>query len=319
MAESQPHANTLTALPDAIVFDVFGTVFDWRSSVTSALENAISQKLASADIPPGSLDLSTPAAIHTFAASFAQEWRDSYKSFVVNQAQEASTATTLYRYKTIDSHHLTSLRSLLKSYNLIHLFTARETYDLSRIWHFLTPWPDSAPGIATLRRLCPVGTLSNGNMSLLVDLQRSSGVAFDVTFSAQLWRTNKPAREVYIGACELLGVAGDDAWAAYCEGGGEGEVEMTEEAWREKQRGKVAMVAAHIGDLRSAKACGLTTIYVERPGEDDGGDAVAAYRAGGEDWIDMWVRHADGGIQEVARRLSALAEGEKTRTSANGH
>ncbi|KAF3902500.1 hypothetical protein ABW21_db0203813 [Orbilia brochopaga] len=305
---SQPHEDTLKTLPEAIVFDVFGTVFDWRSSVTDALEHVISQKLKPAstctNLPPESPDLSTPAAIRTFAANFAQAWRDSYKTFVVNGAQNTeSTATEPHIYKTIDAHHLTSLRALLKSHSLLHLFTPRETQDLSRIWHTLTPWHDSGPGIAALRRLCPVATLSNGNMSLLVDLQRHSHVAFDVTLSAQLWRSYKPAREVYIGACELLGVGGDDAWAAYCET--EGAV-ADEQEWREKQRSKVAMVAAHIGDLRAAKACGLTTIYVERPGEDDGGAAAAAYRENGENWIDVWVRHEDGGLQEVATRLLGM-------------
>ncbi|KAJ6261145.1 hypothetical protein Dda_3811 [Drechslerella dactyloides] len=311
--------STLAVLPEAVVFDVFGTVFDWRSPVKSALEHAISQKLAlagnSTNLPPGSPDLSTPSAIRKFAATFAEQWRDSYKDFVVTQAEATSPSSTTNinqcraPYKTIDAHHLASLRNLLASYHISHLFSAQETQTLSRIWHFLTPWPDSAPGIAALRSRCPVATLSNGNVKLLLDLQRHSGVVFDVTLSAQLWRSYKPAKEVYIGACEVLGVGSDDAWAEYCETDvGERE---DEEAWRAKQRGKVAMVAAHIGDLRAAKDCGLATIYIHRPGEDDekgSEDAEAAYRASGEDWIDMWVRHDEGGIQEVARRLAKLAE-----------
>ncbi|KAK6520954.1 hypothetical protein TWF506_001190 [Arthrobotrys conoides] len=337
--------KTLNTLPTAFVFDVFGTVYDWRTTVSTQISKALSQKLTSLDAigaHPSSVsspndskpDLSTPDAIHKFSKEFAQEWRDSYKDFVVTHGGTKSplqspdindneeevglnnmtpsipraTDPSEPPYTTVDTHHLQSLRGLLKKYSLFHLFSASEINDLSRVWHNLKPWEDSKPGVEGLRELAIVSTLSNGNLRLLVDLQKNSGVLFDVLLSAQLWRAYKPEPKVYAGACEVLGVGGKEEWDEYiAEKGGDG-VKEDEDKWRFKERGKVAMVAAHIGDLRAAKACGLTTIYMERPGEDDDVEAGDNYLAEGEDWIDMWVRHDEGGILEAARRLAELKQ-----------
>ncbi|KAF3318474.1 hypothetical protein TWF173_007881 [Orbilia oligospora] len=339
--------KTLSTLPTAFVFDVFGTVYDWRTTVSTRIFQLLSQKLTSLDAigahPSSSSsgssqnkskpDLSTPDAISKFSKEFAQEWRDSYKDFVVthggtksplqspdiNDNQEEvglnnitpsiprATDPSEPPYTTVDTHHLQSLRGLLKKYSLFHLFSSSEIQELSRVWHSLKPWDDSKPGIEELRELAIVSTLSNGNLRLLVDLQKNSGVVFDVLLSAQLWRAYKPESKVYVGSCEVLGVGGKEEWDEYIEGNG-GDVKEDEDKWRFKERGKVAMVAAHIGDLRAAKACGLTTIYIERPREDDDVEAGSNYLEEGEDWIDMWVRHDEGGILEVARRLAELKQ-----------
>ncbi|KAK6503242.1 hypothetical protein TWF481_008271 [Arthrobotrys musiformis] len=333
--------KTLDTLPTAFVFDVFGTVYDWRTTISSEISKLLSQKLTSLDARPSSTsaangsqpDLSTPEAITKFSKSFAQEWRDGYKNFVVthggtrlpigtpdinNNDKEVSlndVAPSIPRatahsepseepYTTVDSHHLQSLRGLLKKYSLYHLFTPSEIYALSRAWHTLKAWDDSQPGIDSLKNLAIVSTLSNGNFRLLVDLQRTSGVKFDALLSGQLWRGYKPEAKVYVGACEVLGVGGKEEWEEYLEENG--DVKEGEDEWRFKERGKVAMVAAHMGDLRAAKACGLTTIYIERPKEDDTEDAGDQYLKNREDWVDMWVKHEEGGILEAARRLSEL-------------
>ncbi|EPS42359.1 hypothetical protein H072_3686 [Dactylellina haptotyla CBS 200.50] len=320
-----PPPATLKILPEAFVFDVFGTVFDWRSTVTEHLEQAISQKLTSLDAigaAPNKPDLSTPASLRSFCETFAAEWRDSYKDFVRTLGTKGNNSTSNSnsgagsgpllssspdRYITIDTHHLRSLSSLLEKYSLTSLFTPAEVTQISKIWHALKSWEDSKPGIQELKQLAIVSTLSNGNVRLLVDLQRNSGVAFDMTLSGQLWRGYKPDRKVYVGACEVLGFGDEGAW----EEDGDGDKDkmkrsLGEEKWRQQERGKVAMVAAHIGDLRAAKGCGLTTIYIERPGEDDEQDAIDKYVKNGEDWIDMWVTHAEGGILEVSKRLKEL-------------
>ncbi|KAK6361445.1 hypothetical protein TWF730_005173 [Orbilia blumenaviensis] len=337
-------SKTLETLPTAFVFDVFGTVFDWRTTVAGEISRLLSQKITSLDaigahpssIPPSTStssqpDLSTADAIQKFSKSFAQEWRDSYKDFVVTSGGtksplkspdiknndvavalndiEPSIPRTGVKpsekpYTTVDNHHLQSLRRLLKKYSLFHIFSISEIHTLSRVWHTLKPWDDSSPGIEELKKLAIVSTLSNGNIRLLVDLQKNSGVGFDVLLSAQLWKSYKPEPEVYVGACEVLGVGGKEEWEEYLEERGDEGVK--EDEWRFGERGKVAMVAAHIGDLRAAKACGLTTIYIERPKEDDDESAGEKYLKEGEDWIDMWVRHDEGGILEAARRLGEL-------------
>ncbi|KAF3921947.1 hypothetical protein ABW20_dc0102539 [Dactylellina cionopaga] len=340
--------KNLTSIPEALVFDVFGTVFDWRTTVTTHLEQVISQKLQSLDAVGATLAATVkdsdssnnnnnkpalPAReeLHSFCSKLAREWRDSYIDFVSSQGGEqkkkknndtsnddktdvnapnTALASAPTPYVTIDSHHLTSLRSLLQKHDLTaDRFTPAEVHSISQIWHSLKPWEDSKPGVEALRRLSIVSTLSNGNVRLLVDLEKNSGVVFDAVLSSQLWKGYKPDGRVYIGACEVLGVGGEEAWRAFAEESGDdgdGVEGQDEEGWRRGERRKVAMVAAHISDLRAAKKCGLTTIYIERPGEDDGKEEATDYRKNGEDWIDMWVTHAEGGILEVARRLKEL-------------
>ena len=87
----------LTHVPEALVFDIFGTVFDWRSTVTSYLERVISQKLSTipsssnaSSLRDGNPDLSDPSTLRSFCTTFAQQWRDSYKDFVGNYSKNGS-------------------------------------------------------------------------------------------------------------------------------------------------------------------------------------------------------------------------------------
>ncbi len=84
--------------------------------------------------------------------------------------------------------------------------TQRSSADLNAAWHRLRPWPDSVAGLARLKRRFVIGTLSNGNMSLLIDLARAGRLPWDVILSAELFRHYKPDREVYVGAAALLGL-----------------------------------------------------------------------------------------------------------------
>ncbi|KAK6539591.1 hypothetical protein TWF694_009800 [Orbilia ellipsospora] len=302
------HTRTLKTIPEAFVFDVFGTVFDWRGTVSTYLERTIAQKLTRKTISENKkLALTAPDSLKIFCASFAQEWRDSYKQFVATRGSASQELGTEEEYTTIDTHHYRSLLDLFEKYGLLKLFSASEMYEISKTWHFLNPWEDSTEGISKLRELGVVSTLSNGNVRLLIDLGKSSGVTFDMVLSGQLWDGYKPHPKVYIGACEVLGVGDRGAWEVYKDIHS-GSDDSGEEEWRRGERGKVAMVAAHIGDLRAAKKCGLTTIYIERPGEDDDREAGEKYIRDGEDWIDMWVTHEEGGILEAAKRLAELKE-----------
>jgi 2-haloacid dehalogenase len=106
-------------------------------------------------------------------------------------------------------------------------------------WHALDPWPDVRAGLARLRETFAIGTLSNGNVALLVDLARHADLRFDVIFSAEIFRRYKPDRETYLGAAALLG----------CE------------------PPELMLVAAHNDDLAAAAALGLRTAFVRRATE----------------------------------------------------
>jgi 2-haloacid dehalogenase len=164
------------------------------------------------------------------------------------------------------------LISLLKEWELEGLYTKEEIKELSLIWHFLTPWPDSSAGIHKLEDKFETSTLSNGNQSLLVDLNKSGDLGFKKLQSSGDFGAYKPNPKVYKGAVKKLGVKMEEC----------------------------AMVAAHLYDLKAARGCGMRTIYVEREGEEvmSGSEFEDA-----KTWVDMWVGKDEGGMLEVARRF----------------
>jgi 2-haloacid dehalogenase len=139
-------------------------------------------------------------------------------------------------WTSFDGLHRRMLNDLLVEFNITGL-TEEEKHEWNRVWHRLHPWPDSVRGLARLKQQFVIATLSNGNLSMLVNLSKFAGLPWDAVLSAELFRHYKPDREVYLGAAELLG----------CDPAG------------------VMMVAAHIYDLRAARLFGLKTAYVSRP------------------------------------------------------
>jgi len=138
----------------------------------------------------------------------------------------------------LDVLHRESLEELLPSFHLERL-TSSEQERLVFAWHRLDPWPDAAAGLELLRRSYVVATLSNGNVSLLVDLIRHAGLRFDAVLSAEVARSYKPAPAVYSMALDLLDLRPEQA----------------------------LMVAAHADDLEAAAAVGMRTAFVSRPAE----------------------------------------------------
>ena len=112
-----------------------------------------------------------------------------------------------------------------------------ETDALNRAWHRLRPWPDAVGGLTRLKKKFIIAPLSNGNISLMTDLAKHSGLPWDCILGAELVRHYKPDREVYQSAADILDLKPAD----------------------------VMMVAAHLGDLRAAKDVGLRTAFVTRP------------------------------------------------------
>jgi 2-haloacid dehalogenase len=135
--------------PRALLFDVFGTCVDWRTTVTQALDAASHAALNSATASLASrvrLRASDMTTAHW--GQFAQEWRNGYKAFTQRLAADSTLA-----WKTIDEHHLESLHELLAKWELEGLWTDEEVRALSLVWHRLDPWTDSSPGIALLNKL----------------------------------------------------------------------------------------------------------------------------------------------------------------------
>lgn len=272
----------LSPTPRALLFDVFGTCVDWRSTVTKALERSAHTALNDA-----SLSLATALRLRANSMSetqqwgvFAQEWRNTYKVFCKSIANDASLA-----WKSVDEHHHDALRELLVKWGLDGLWTDEQVRALSLIWHNLDPWVDSAAGIQELNKLFWTATLSNGNLSLLTDLRAYAGLEFTHIFSAEMFGSYKPSPAIYLGAVDKLGVAANEC----------------------------VMVAAHLGDLKAAKACGLRTIYVERPLEEDFSEQEieAAKREG---WVDIWITKDEDGFLATAEKLGIDVDRSRRRS-----
>jgi 2-haloacid dehalogenase len=215
---SSEHGKAIQSEPrgagvKALTFDVFGTVVDWRSSI----------------IREGQL-LSEDKGLDIDWATFADRWRAGY-------------GTSMNRVRTgelpwmkIDALHRLVLDELLEEFALKDL-TPAEVDELNRAWHRLIPWQDSVPGLNRLRSRYIIATLSNGNVSLLVNMAKQAGLPWDCVLSAELSRHYKPDKEVYETAADLLNLPPE----------------------------KIMMVAAHKRDLEAASGVGFKTAFVARP------------------------------------------------------
>jgi 2-haloacid dehalogenase len=171
----------------ALVFDIFGTVVDWRRSIIREGQ-ALQQRLG------------LPAAAAPDWAALADAWRAGYAPAMarVNRGETAWT--------NIDGLHRRILDELLPRFGLAELPEAeREAFN--RAWHRLDPWPDSVAGLHALKQRHVISTLSNGNVALLVNMARRAGLPWDCVLSAELIGRYKPDLAVYRRAAELLGHA----------------------------------------------------------------------------------------------------------------
>ena len=199
----------------ALVFDVFGTLVDWRTSIARDL-----------------LAFGDERGIACDWYAFADAWRGAYVPSMdrVRRGDEPWT--------NLDALNAASFDVLARTFDLPRVSTADRAWIVRR-WHELTPWNDVPGGMARLHEHYIMGSLSNGNVALLVDLARFAKLPFDAIFSAELYRRYKPDLEVYLGTIALLGCEPSD----------------------------VMLVAAHNGDLAAARALGMRTAFVARPTE----------------------------------------------------
>ncbi len=199
----------------ALVFDVFGTLVDWRTSVVRDLER-----------------FGVTRGIACDWTAFVDAWRDAYVPAMDRVRRGQSV------WKNLDALHGESFDVLAQRFALPPLDATDRTWFVRR-WHELEPWPDVRTGLERLRRRKLLGTLSNGNVALLVDLARFGDLRFDLVYSSEIPRRYKPDPQTYLGVVELLALNPHE----------------------------VMLVAAHNGDLEAAAGCGLRTAFVARPTE----------------------------------------------------
>ena len=196
----------------ALVFDVFGTVVDWHTSIVREGQMLAQEK---------GFDVNW--------SEFASRWRAGYGPSM-NRVRSGELPWT-----KLDTLHRMVLDELVLEYGLKGLSEA-ELAHFNFAWHRLIPWPDTLAGLNRLRNKYTIASLSNGNVSLLVDIAKNAGIQWDTVLSAELSRHYKPDPEAYLKAPELLSLP----------------------------PAQVMMVATHPSDLRSAAETGLRTAYVHR-------------------------------------------------------
>jgi 2-haloacid dehalogenase len=199
----------------ALFFDVFGTLVDWRASIAREAEMLL-----------------RPLGADIDWLAFADAWRGEY------QPAMEEVRTGALPFCKLDVLHRRNLDRILPRFGLDGLSEEVRSH-LNLAWHRLNAWDDVTPGLEQLRRRFRLAPVSNGNISLMVDLARWNDFPWDAILGAEIAGDYKPKPRVYLAACAAFDL----------------------------DPGACMMVAAHSGDLAAAAACGLRTAHVARPDE----------------------------------------------------
>ena len=209
--------------PKAFIFDVFGTVVDWRSGVADVTRQIFSQK-----------------GIETDPYEFADAWRGKYQP-AMERIRSGNRG-----YVSLDILHRENLDELLDEYGIGDKFDDVERCDFNRAWEKLPPWPDSTPGLASLKKKAIIAPCSNGSIALMTRLAKFGNLPWDCIVGAEIARIYKPHPQSYLRSVAALGL----------------------------QPGEVVMVAAHNDDLVAARENGLKTAFIPRPTEHGPGQTT---------------------------------------------
>ena len=171
--------------PVALLFDVFGTVVDWRSGIARDAAAFLARHGSGVD----------PAA-------FATAWRRRYQPAMEAVRSGARPFTRL------DTLHRENLLVVLRDHGIDpDAIPAGEIDDLNRAWHRLDPWPDSVAGLARLKTRFTIAPLSNGNIALLLNMAKRAGLPWDAILGAEAARAYKPTPAAYLRTADILGLA----------------------------------------------------------------------------------------------------------------
>lgn len=165
----------------ACIFDVFGTVVDWRTSVSKDLAAFAETKSIS--------------GIDWLA--FAVAWRKLY------QPAMEEVRSGRRRWTVLDVLHRERLVKLIDEFAVKGLSDA-DVDHMNRAWHRLDPWPDAVPGLTRLKTRHIIAPCSNGNIALIVNMAKRAGLPWDCVLGAETARAYKPMPETYISACRML-------------------------------------------------------------------------------------------------------------------
>lgn len=208
----------------ALFFDVFGTLVDWRTSIASEAQTILE-----------------PLGYRIDWFAFADAWRGEY------QTGMEEVRSGRIPFSRLDVIHRRNLDRILPRFELEKV-AEEHIVALNLAWHRLDAWPDVPGGLARLRTKFWLGPVSNGNISLIVDLARRNDMPWDAILGAEIAGDYKPKPRVYLAACEAFDLPPE----------------------------RCMMVAAHSNDLVAAANCGLKTAHIARPNEKGPGKGESA-------------------------------------------
>jgi 2-haloacid dehalogenase len=164
----------------ALLFDVFGTVVDWRSGIANEVKKiANKNKIV---INPN---------------DFADAWRAEYQP-AMEEIRKGNRSFTI-----LDVLHMENLKKISSRFGLDKL--SSDDFDLLvKAWHRLPGWPDSSEGLNKLKTKFIIATQSNGNIALMVNMAKYSNLNWDVILGAEVVGHYKPEPEAYLKACRAL-------------------------------------------------------------------------------------------------------------------
>lgn len=162
--------------PKAFIFDVFGTLVDWRGSVTREVQAVFDALGITAD-----------------AHAIAVAWRDEYDPAM------APIREGRRGYTNLDVLHRENLDRVLERFDVSLSEDVRAR--LTRAWERLDPWPDVLEGLAAIRRIGLVAPCSNGSIALMANLARHAGLHWDAVLGAEIAQNYKPHPDTYLKTC----------------------------------------------------------------------------------------------------------------------
>ncbi len=181
--------------PVVIVFDTFGTVVDWRSSLIADLTAFGQKREISADWP-----------------ALVDAWRAAYHPSM-DRVRKGELPWT-----RLDDLHRGSLDTLVTQFGIKGL-TEQDLLHINLGWHRLNPWPDSVKGLTRLKSRFVIGPLSNGNVSLLTYMAKHAKLPWDMVFGSDLFGHFKPDPETYLGVAKMMDLAPDQVMLAAAHNG----------------------------------------------------------------------------------------------------
>ena len=164
----------------ALIFDVFGTVVDWRTSIARESEAILKPKGYTLDW-----------------LAFADAWRGEY------QPAMEEVRSGKVPFSRLDVLHRRNLERILPRFKVSGLDEPTMQH-FNKAWHRLEGWPDSAPGLQRLHRRFMIAPCSNGNISLMVGIARRNDFPWDAILGSEIAGDFKPKAVVYLRSAEAF-------------------------------------------------------------------------------------------------------------------